>query len=40
MAPATLKRFTLGEYHRLAELGFLGEDDRVELIHGQSAIPV
>ncbi len=35
MAPATLKRFTLNEYHRLAELGFLSEDDRVELIHGQ-----
>ncbi len=35
MAAPTLKRFTLTEYHRLAELGFLGEDDRVELIHGQ-----
>lgn len=35
MAPATLKRFTPTEYHRLAELGFLSEDDRVELIHGQ-----
>jgi Uma2 family endonuclease len=35
MAAPTLKRFTLAEYHRLAELGFLGEDDLVELIHGQ-----
>ncbi len=35
MAAPTLKRFTLAEYHRLAELGFLGEDDRVELICGQ-----
>ena len=29
------KRFTLTEYHRLIELGFLGEDDRVELIRGE-----
>ncbi len=35
MAHTTLKRFTLAEYHRLAELGFFGEDDRVELIYGQ-----
>jgi len=35
MAAFTLKRFTLAEYHRLLELGFLNEDDRVELIHGQ-----
>lgn len=35
MVALTLKHFTLAEYHRLAELGFLGEDDRVELIHGQ-----
>lgn len=35
MVSAILKRFTLDEYHRLAELGFLGEDDRVELIRGQ-----
>jgi len=35
MVPATFKRFTLDEYHLLAELGFLGEDDRVELIYGQ-----
>lgn len=35
MVSTTLKRFTLAEYHRLAELGFFGEDDRVELTHGQ-----
>lgn len=35
MSTATAKRFTLAEYHRLAELGFFGEDDRVELIKGQ-----
>lgn len=31
----TLKRFTIEEYHRLTELGFFQEDDRVELIQGQ-----
>ena len=31
----TAKRFTLDEYHRLADLGFFGEDDRVELIRGE-----
>jgi Uma2 family endonuclease len=30
-----LKHFTLAEYHRLTELGFFAEDDRVELIQGQ-----
>lgn len=29
------KRFTVDEYHRLAELGFLGEDDHIELIRGE-----
>lgn len=29
------KRFTLLDYHRLIELGFLTENDRVELIHGE-----
>lgn len=32
---ATAKRFTVEEYHRLAELGFFHEDDRVELIRGE-----
>jgi Uma2 family endonuclease len=31
----TAKRFTVEEYHRLAELGFFHEDDRVELIRGE-----
>ena len=35
MSTTTAKRFTIAEYHRLAELGFLGEDDRVELIRGE-----
>ncbi len=28
-------RLTVTEYHRLAELGFWGEDDRIELIRGE-----
>ncbi|KKD35868.1 Uma2 family endonuclease [Limnoraphis robusta] len=35
MAIATPKRFTVAEYHRLTELGFFTEDDRVELISGE-----
>lgn len=38
MAPITAvtpKRFTLEEYHRLIELGFLTENDRIELIRGE-----
>ncbi len=35
MSNTTIKRFTLNEYHHLAELGFLGEDDRIELIEGE-----
>ncbi|MEG4071560.1 Uma2 family endonuclease [Microcoleus sp. Pol14C2] len=35
MSIATAKRFTIAEYHRLTELGFFGEDDRVELIKGE-----
>jgi Uma2 family endonuclease len=35
MTFVTPKRFTLTEYHRLIELGFLTEDDRVELIRGE-----
>jgi Uma2 family endonuclease len=29
------KRFTIEEYHRLIDLGFLTENDRVELIRGE-----
>lgn len=29
------RRFTVSEYHRMAEAGILGEDDSVELINGQ-----
>lgn len=35
MTLPTAKRFTLDEYHRLADLGFFTEDDRVELIRGE-----
>lgn len=35
MTLVTPKRFTLADYHRLIELGFFAEDDRVELIRGE-----
>jgi Uma2 family endonuclease len=31
----TKRRFTVWEYHRLAEAGILREDDRVELLEGE-----
>jgi Uma2 family endonuclease len=31
---ADIRRFTVGEYHRLGELGVFGPEDRVELIDG------
>ncbi|MBW4695999.1 MAG: Uma2 family endonuclease [Lyngbya sp. HA4199-MV5] len=31
----TPKSFTIAEYHRLTEMGFFAEDDRVELIRGE-----
>ena len=34
MAIATVKKFTIQDYHRLTQLGFFQEDDRVELIRG------
>ena len=34
-AGVTPKRFTIADYHRLIELGFLTENDRVELIRGE-----
>ncbi len=34
-ALVTKRRFTVGEYHRLAEAGILSEDDRVELLEGE-----
>ena len=35
MSIAQAKRFTLNEYHRLGELGFFHEDERIELINGE-----
>lgn len=35
MKVATPKRFTLEEYHRLIDLGFLTENDSIELIRGE-----
>jgi Uma2 family endonuclease len=31
----TRRRFTVTEYHQMAQAGILGEDDRVELIDGE-----
>ncbi len=35
MSITTTRRFTLEEYHRLIEIGFFHEDERVELIRGE-----
>ena len=35
MATLTRRKFTTKEYHRIAEVSILGEDDRVELIEGE-----
>lgn len=35
LSQTTTRRFTLDEYHRLIELGFFHEDERVELIRGE-----
>ena len=35
MTVTKAKKFTIDEYHRLTELGFFSEDDRVELIRGE-----
>ncbi|MBW4507293.1 MAG: Uma2 family endonuclease [Scytonematopsis contorta HA4267-MV1] len=35
MSSVTTKRFTIDEYHHLIQLGFLKENDRVELIRGE-----
>ncbi len=34
-SPTRPKRFTVEDYHRLVELGFLREDDPIELIRGE-----
>jgi Uma2 family endonuclease len=35
MTSTRAKRFTIEEYHRLTDLGFFTEDDRIELIRGE-----
>jgi len=36
--PYALRKFTVEEYHKLAEVGILREDDRVELIEGEIVV--
>ncbi len=38
MTTVTAKRFSIAEYHRLAELGFFCPDERLELIRGELII--
>ena len=33
--PIRRRRFTVDDYHRMADAGVLGEDDRVELLDGE-----
>ena len=35
MVIATRRKFTIGEYHQLVDLGFFTENDRIELIRGE-----
>ena len=35
MFTATRRKFTIDEYHRLVDLGFFTENDRIELIRGE-----
>lgn len=35
MAIATVKKFTIQDYHRLTELGFFKKEDKIELIRGE-----
>jgi Uma2 family endonuclease len=35
MSLTTTRRFTLEEYHRLIDIGFFNEDERIELIRGE-----
>jgi Uma2 family endonuclease len=35
MTTIQAKRFTLEEYHKLTEIGFFHEDDRIQLINGE-----
>ncbi len=35
MVTATHRKFTIDEYHRLVDLGFFTENDRIELIRGE-----
>lgn len=34
LGPATLRRFTVDQYHRMIEANIIGENDRVELVDG------
>ncbi len=36
--PLTRHKFTVDEYHRMGEAGIFGENDRVELLHGEVVV--